>query len=153
MRGSSKDKIHEKDTQLHGTNSHNFSDKYLKYTKDRSFLTPKKVLHKSNSSILKKQGESLTRPDLTISKTESGVDRSEQHVKHRQVSGTGDYLKTAKININMEIKNLNIFSPSGSGSALNTGKKKLHKKTISCMGQHLRDLKLREQEKEKEVEK
>jgi hypothetical protein len=40
----------------------------------------------------------------------------------------------------MEIKNLNIFGNS-SNTNLHSKKKKLHKKTISALGQHQKDLK------------
>jgi hypothetical protein len=41
--------------------------------------------------------------------------------------------KPQKININMEIKNLNIFGATSSTNNLHSTKKKLHKKTISCL--------------------
>jgi hypothetical protein len=47
------------------------------------------------------------------------------------------YQKTPKININMEIKNLNIFgNPS---LPTDPKKKKLHKKTISALGKHQKE--------------
>ncbi len=42
--------------------------------------------------------------------------------------------KSQKININMEIKNLNIFG-NNSAANITSKKKKLHKKTISCLPQ------------------
>lgn len=97
--------------------NNNFSEKYLLYTRERKFLTPKKQHHQRNDSK-----ESVSKKDLL-----SKFDRN-------PVNLIG-YQKSPKININMEIKNLNIF---GNHSTLpnEPRKKKLHKKTISALGKH-----------------
>lgn len=48
------------------------------------------------------------------------------------------YEKNPKININMEIKNLNIFG--NNSVAQDSKKKKLHKKTISALGKHQKEI-------------
>lgn len=97
--------------------NNNFSEKYLRYTGSRKFLTPKKTVLFSESKDM-------------------GPSRSELREQHFVLQ------KPQKISINMEIKNLNIFGPS----TLQSGegkKKKLHKKTISALGKHQKELRER----------
>jgi len=69
---------------------------------------------------------------------EIGPSRSELQREAQQLA----LQKQPKISINMEIKNLNIFGPPN----LQTGevkKKKLHKKTISALGKHQKEIRER----------
>lgn len=54
------------------------------------------------------------------------------------------YQKPAKININMEIKNLNFFGNPTINNP-DAKKKKLHKKTISALGKHQKEITEKEQ--------
>lgn len=55
-------------------------------------------------------------------------------------SRLANFHKSPKININMEIKNLNFFGNAQVGNP-DSKKKKLHKKTISALGKHQNDIK------------
>jgi hypothetical protein len=91
--------------------ANHFSEKYIQYTKEKMTVpTPKRPMT----------------PNLyAVSPREIGM----QSKKKRTVSPY--HGKSQKININMEIKNLNVYGTSQQQN--NLKKKKLHKKTISCL--------------------
>jgi hypothetical protein len=78
-------------------------------------LTPKKQSHQRSDSK-----DSLSKKDVLVK------------FQKKPVNLAG-YQKTPNININMEIKNLNIFG-NNSNLPNDSKKKKLHKKTISALG-------------------
>jgi hypothetical protein len=99
--------------------NNNFSENYLRYTGSRKFMTPKKT-------VLFSEIKEISGP-----RNELKIDQ--QHFVMQ---------KPSKISINMEIKNLNIFGPSTLQSG-DSKKKKLHKKTISALGRHQKELRER----------
>lgn len=107
-------KVHKKSKSRQFTNtSNNFSQKYIMYTKEKMFAsTPKKP----------------QTPKREIFSPRNAKDISQSR-KSKYPSPYNS--KSQKININMEIKNFNIYGSTNEGP--NIKKKKLHKKTISCL--------------------
>jgi hypothetical protein len=100
--------------------SNNFSEKYFQHTKEKTFTSTPKKTH-------------LAR--------ELGSPRDSRNFKN-EFSSSKKRLESPyaarnqKININMEIKNFNIYSSSNNSEQpgpKDPKKKKLHKKTISCL--------------------
>lgn len=97
--------------------SNNFSEKYSKFTKEKLFSSTPKKASMSSSGVLSPR---------------TAVQSKQSKDKRRQES---PYARSQKININMEIKNLNIYKylNENNSNGPTQKKKKLHKKTISCL--------------------
>ena len=106
-------KVHKKSKSRQFTNtSNNFSEKYIMYTKEKMFAsTPKRPQTPKKEIFSPRQPKDIS-----------------QSKKSKYSSPYN--AKSQKININMEIKNFNIY---GSSNEPTVKKKKLHKKTISCL--------------------
>lgn len=118
---------------LGSSKNNNFSEKYFLYTRERKFLTPKKASGQKSDSK-----ESITKKEVLIK-------------YERNPLNLASYQKTPKININMEMKNLNIFGNSNIPN--DSKKKKLHKKTISALGKHPKETVEKEVKEKVELKK
>jgi hypothetical protein len=107
-------------SKLTSPSSNNFSEKYLQLTKERTFAnTPKKSSQGHKEMVSPRDSRDWKNDGFS----------SKKKLETPYAS------RNQKININMEIKNFNIYSSNTNENTANKElkKKKLHKKTVSCL--------------------